>query len=445
MARKKTEDPAMLPEEVVTTAPEDLELLESGEAAGEIPEPCVQEKEAQAEVAASSGEAVPEMPSDGISIEDDAGEPPQPETEEADFQAEETPEPFFIGIPPAEAAEPAESAEEPPPIPEAEEPFEGFLDPGEGGQDTDAEKVPPASQLPAPRERKPASFMQLNLRELDRSLSPEQRREWEAIYASYRSKSVLSGVVAGTETHSFTATNRETGEQERRKVLSLVVIGYRVKILIPQSEVTLGDTELPDFVLKHMVLAGIEFVITHIDRESDCAIASRRMALVKRRRQFEAQQSGGRAPELVPCNILCVGPARCLVECGGYDLQLRPADLSWSAIPDLRAKYHPGQKLEAKVLSFSAPQHRLKISVKEVNPFDGADQRHPVGCQRQAVISGKYKGGVYCTLVDSTVCLCLYSSSHFDYDFQPGDNVIVYIQKYHYDRKLIFGRIMAKL
>ena len=40
-------------------------------------------------------------------------------------------------------------------------------------------------------------FERLDLTELDKDLSEEQRKEWNAIYASYRSRSVLTGRVAG--------------------------------------------------------------------------------------------------------------------------------------------------------------------------------------------------------------------------------------------------------
>lgn len=40
-------------------------------------------------------------------------------------------------------------------------------------------------------------FEELNLIEMDKNLTEEQRKEWNAIYASYRSASVLTGKVMG--------------------------------------------------------------------------------------------------------------------------------------------------------------------------------------------------------------------------------------------------------
>ena len=51
------------------------------------------------------------------------------------------------------------------------------------------------------------------------------------------------------------------------------------------------------------------------------------------------------------------------------------------------------------------------ISVKETipNPFEGAEFRHPLGCSRQALIAGKYGGGVFCNLTDGVTVMCNYS------------------------------------
>lgn len=60
------------------------------------------------------------------------------------------------------------------------------------------------------------------------------------------------------------------------------------------------------------------------------------------------------------------------------------------------------------------------------------------------VISGKYGGGVFCTLSDETVCLCHYSTLHSDLDFHVGDTVILAIKQFDYERSLIYGRILSK-
>ena len=87
------------------------------------------------------------------------------------------------------------------------------------------------------------------------------------------------------------------------------------------------------------------------------------------------------------------------------------------------------------------------ISVKEVdpNPFDGADGRHPVGCQREAKISSTYAGGIFCTLIDNTVVLCLYNPQSFTKPFKIGDRVLVSIKSFNYNKELVYGKIVSSL
>ena len=260
------------------------------------------------------------------------------------------------------------------------------------------------------------SFYDLDFNALDRDLSPEQRQEWNSIYASYRGRSVLTGVIAGVDRHSVRVRDRRTGEMVRQDMYCATVIPFRVRILIPSTEMWMQGEERPDFVLRNMSGAVIDFVVTHVDREADFAIASRRLALRTRRYYFSTQPSMNRSGARLKCHVLAVGPRRCLVECGGYDIDLTQREMRYTAIPDLREQYHRGDTLDCIVKNYDRENGKLVISVKEINPnpFDGAELRHPEGSRRQAEIAGKYAGGVFCNLPDGVVVMCSYS-----FHYQP--------------------------
>lgn len=304
---------------------------------------------------------------------------------------------------------------------------------------------PPPEEPPPEDSQKPKNarqaFYSLDFRTLDRDLSPEQEQEWNAIYASFRSRSILTGTVIGVDDHTFDITE-EDGIIQRRSVRSLVIIGYRVKVMIPETEVWAVGEENPRYAIRGMVGAKVDYVIMSVDRENDCAVASRRMAMTKQRRHTLQTARAGR--DIVTCDVLLVSRKTLMVGCGGFDLVLTQRDLSYTAIADLRGEYKPGMELRARLLDIQ--DGKPVVSVKEVNPnpFDGADQRHPVGCRRQAVIEGKYVGGVFCRLPDDTTCLCLYSNNHYDAAFETGDTVLVHITEFNYNRKLIYGRIVGK-
>ncbi len=288
-------------------------------------------------------------------------------------------------------------------------------------------------------------FKELDLTELDKDLSAEQQKEWNAIYASFRSGSLLTGRIVGVDTTTITLDNKETGEPERIAINCLVVIGYRVKVLIPEQEVWFDEsTKRPVHVLRSMTGATIDYVITGIDRENDCCTASRRMAMVIRRRSF--QKLAPRVGKKVEADILAVGSAHLLATCGGFDMTLSQRDLSYGMIQDLRDEFHPGETRTAILKDYNEENRTLHISVKEAepHPFDGVEIRHPLNCRRASVISGKYKGGVFCKIEKGLDCLCTYSQYQCDEDFQIGDQVIVVIVKYDYPRRLVYGKIVAK-
>lgn len=51
---------------------------------------------------------------------------------------------------------------------------------------------------------------------------------------------------------------------------------------------------------------------------------------------------------------------------------------------------------------------------------------------------------MFCNLTDGVTVLCNYSFQYEDGDFQIGDSVTVVIQRFDYEKKQVFGKIVAK-
>lgn len=252
-------------------------------------------------------------------------------------------------------------------------------------------------------------FFHLDFHKLDRNLSEEERREWNAIYASYRGGSPLSGTVIGVDMFSLNVRSRRTGEVRKRELSCAIVVPYRVRILIPETEMWSGEGR-PRMSLNHIMGATLSFNIIKVDRENGFALASRKSAMKARRSYFAHRAELNALGTRLKCRVIDVGPVRCTVECYGHDIRLTQKDLCYMSVSDLRAVYRPGQELDCVVTDYDADADRLRISVKAAlsDPFEGAERRHPVNSRRQAVISGKYAGGVFCNLPDGTVCMCSY-------------------------------------
>lgn len=308
-----------------------------------------------------------------------------------------------------------------------------------------AERAPSRPGLMAEGAERRA-FFDLDFHELDRNLSRPERQEWNSIYASFRGHSVMSGKIAGINPHGFRIRDRRTGEVTTRVFYCAVVIPFRVPILIPETELWFRGEERPRNVMRNIGGATIDFLITQVDREANFVVASRRLALASRRYYFSTQPQLNQPGARSECSVLTVGDRRMLATCHGYDVSLTQRDLDYTAIPNLKERYRRGDVLECIVKEYNSRQNHLVISVKEAvpNPYDGAEFRHPLGCSRQALISGKYGGGVFCNLTDGVTVMCNYSFQYEDNDFRIGDSVTVVIQRYDSAKKQIFGKIVAK-
>ncbi len=288
-------------------------------------------------------------------------------------------------------------------------------------------------------------FNELNFTEVDKDLTPEERDEWQAIYASYRSGSVMSGNTVGIDYHEFAYTPTGSSETVKESMRCAIVIPYRVKIIIPETEMFMNELPEGGYVLHAMCGAKIDFVITYVDREGEFAVASRKQALVK------LQAATNRRPiqdRIVDVQVVSVAKNMCVVNYGGYDVFLNQRHINYSIIPDLRETIRPGEVKKAKVKEFVPEEGILKLSIKETmpHPFDGATIRHPVGSTRIATVVGKYGGGVFCRLYDGvTDVLCSYGTMHYDGDFQIGDKVEIQIRKLNYEKKLVYGKMLRKM
>lgn len=424
-------------EALPNTQPDSLELPE------ELPSPVFEEDDNAPPIISADPEPVRTEPEVEYSLPGDTESKPSTQEEistvETDIPAgEEAPLPGAESVP--AYGEDAPTVESLAPVEDAPTPEEPPV--SRPKRRATARKSPKRS----PEEEERREFYQLDFNELDRKLTPEQQQEWNSIYASYRSRSVISGTVIGVDRHTINVWDRTAQRQLQQEMYCAIVIPFRVRILIPETEMWVNGEERPGFVLRNIVGSKVDMVIIHVDREAEFAIASRRMAMSSRRYYFSSQPTMNRPGSRVKCSVLAVGPRRCLVSCHGYDVDLTQRDMRYTAIPDLRDEYHPGDELDCIIKAYDSEMGKLTVSVKETqpNPFDGAHLRHPVGSKRQSAIAGKYAGGVFCNLPDGAVVMCSYASHYDDAEFAVGDKVIVAIQRYDDDKKQIYGKIVAK-
>ena len=195
-------------------------------------------------------------------------------------------------------------------------------------------------------------FYELDFNELDRGLSEEERKEWNSIYASFRGRSAITGTIIGVDLYARYLPRSEARMLENKRELCAVVVPYRIPILIRESEMWELGEERPDFVLRNMVGASIDVIVTKVERTANRAQASRRQASRSQRRFFAAREDLHAVGSRITCRMLAVGPRRCLVDCYGYDLDMTQKEIRYAAIPDLRTEFPPGSEIDCIVKEY---------------------------------------------------------------------------------------------
>ena len=292
-------------------------------------------------------------------------------------------------------------------------------------------------------------FISTDWTALDSTLNNEARAEWNSIYASLRSYSQMQGRVIGIEQIDIGQENVEEethaeGASENHGLLCLTVTPYRVKIIIPEPLIWFPGEDRSSFVLQSMVGAQIEFVIIAIDRRNGFAVGSRIEAL-NHLRWLAHSVDKIKVGDLVPCQVLAVGPTKVTVTACGYDRTLRASEMSYSYLGDLRDCYGPGQTLQARVLAIDENHFTISVKAAESDPFIGAEFRHPIGAIRLATVISKYKGGIFCRLPDGCTAICRYARQFTDDQFHINDTVSIQITSYSSDREWLRGKIRGKI
>ena len=111
---------------------------------------------------------------------------------------------------------------------------------------------PPPPPEPEPQKNDRQSFYGLDFNALDRGLTAEERQEWNSIYASYRGRSALTGTIIGVDPLHISVRNKETGAMEKKTMYCAIVVPYRVRVVIPDTEIWEQEQARPDFVLQNM-------------------------------------------------------------------------------------------------------------------------------------------------------------------------------------------------
>lgn len=245
---------------------------------------------------------------------------------------------------------------------------------------------------PAPR--RPASSV-LTIESRAEVETPEAREElvWHEMQNALRTKRILSGILGGiesTENHNIIA-----------------VVYYKdLRVVIPVSEMMIqlstepnhyGEmTERQNKILNNMLGCEVDFVVKGIDARTRSVVASRREAMLRKRRTFYLQpdlngQCQIHEGRVVQARVIAVATKVVRVEVFGVESSILARDLSWEWIGDAHERYTVGDEILVRIrkVNLESPE-KITIEADVRSVTENTVQANLKKCK----VQGKYAGTV---------------------------------------------------
>lgn len=231
---------------------------------------------------------------------------------------------------------------------------------------------------------------------------------WHEIHNAYRTRRMLTGTLGGLE-------QTDNGK-------TIAVVEYKgFRIIIPLKEMVMGyqnnltgDAYTAMIVRQHKLLsrmlgAEIDFIVKGIDSKTRSVVASRRDAMLKKRKIFylDTDESGAYRiydGRIIQARVIATAEKAIRLEAFGVECSVMARDLSWDWIGDARDRYSVGDQVLVRVLNVNREDIE-HISIKaDMRSVSDTRQDNLRLCRIQSKYAGTvtdvHKGVVYIRLTN---------------------------------------------
>lgn len=218
---------------------------------------------------------------------------------------------------------------------------------------------------------------------------------WHEINNAYRTKKIITGMIGGIE--------------QMDKGKTVAVVDYKgFRIIIPMNEMLMGyqiNLSRKEFedqavrynkLLSNMLGAEIDFIIKGIDEETRSVVASRKEAMLKKRKTFYMDSDSNGAYKIyegriVQARVLAVAEKGIRVEIFGVDCSISARDLSWDWIGDAHDRFSVGDEILVRIKEIS---RNSVDDITVIADVKGATEKNNFPNLNRCQIQGKYAGRV---------------------------------------------------
>ena len=263
---------------------------------------------------------------------------------------------------------------------------------------------------------------------------------WHEIRTSHIARRTLTGMLGGIE------------QLENGTTVAIVDYkGYRIVIPLKEMGILTLNGMHPDKykeyvsrqqkLLNNMLGADIDFIVKGIDLETRSVVASRKDAMLKKRKTFymEHNEDGSYKiynGRIVQARVLAVAEKGIRVEIFGVECSIMARDLSWDWIGDAHDRFSVGDHILVRVLSVERESLENITVTADVKSVTEPDRRPNLGlCRVQSKYAGRvtdvHNGVIYVRLTNGVNAI-----AHSCYDRRlPGKKDDVSFAVTHIDEE----------
>ena len=263
---------------------------------------------------------------------------------------------------------------------------------------------------------------------------------WHEIRTSHIARRTLTGMLGGIE------------QLENGTTVAIVDYkGYRIVIPLKEMGILTLNGMHPDKykeyvsrqqkLLNNMLGADIDFIVKGIDHETRSVVASRKDAMLKKRKTFymEHNEDGSYKiynGRIVQARVLAVAEKGIRVEIFGVECSIMARDLSWDWIGDAHDRFSVGDHILVRVLSVERESLENITVTADVKSVTEPDRRPNLSlCRVQSKYAGRvtdvHNGVIYVRLTNGVNAI-----AHSCYDRRlPGKKDDVSFAVTHIDEE----------
>lgn len=245
-----------------------------------------------------------------------------------------------------------------------------------------------------PRRQSAADVLTIEKRAEVETAATREEILWHEIQNAARTRRILTGTLGGIE-------RLENGK-------SVAVVYYKeLRVIIPIKEMMLrlgGDnpgygtmTERENKILGNMLGCDIDFVLKGIDSKTRSAVASRREAMLRKRKTFymDADAATGlpriHEGRVVQARVIAVASKVVRVEAFGVETSIMARDLAWEWLGDAHERFTVGDKILVRINKIRAEDiEELSIQADARSMTANTVAENLQKCR----VQGKYAGSV---------------------------------------------------